>query len=72
MITRPSCMRTQPNPVPDASQETLKDFVMSSCANTGAIVSNFFRVWNASSRSALQTLLFLQKISGGFDNFREV
>jgi hypothetical protein len=48
-------MRTQPNPVLDASQYTSKDFVMSDCANTGDVVNNFFRVQNASSRSAFQT-----------------
>jgi hypothetical protein len=48
-------MRTQPNPVPDASEYTLKDFVMSGCANTRDVVNNFFRVQNASSRSAFQT-----------------
>jgi hypothetical protein len=48
-------MRTQPSPVPDASQYTSKDFVISGCANTGDVVNNFFRVWNASSQSAFQT-----------------
>jgi hypothetical protein len=50
-------MRTQPSLVPDASQYTSKDFVMSGCANTGDVVNNFFRVQNASSRSAFQTNL---------------
>jgi hypothetical protein len=48
-------MRTQPSPVPDASQNTSKDFAMSGYANTGDVVNNFFRVWNASSCSAFQT-----------------
>jgi hypothetical protein len=51
---QPSCMRTHPSPVPDASQYTSKDFVMSGCANTGDVVNNFFRVQNASSRSVFQ------------------
>jgi hypothetical protein len=48
-------MRTQPSPVPDASQYTSKDFVISGCANTGDVVNNIFRVWNASSRSTFET-----------------
>jgi hypothetical protein len=48
-------MRTQPSPVPDASQYTSKDFVISGWANTGDVVNNFFRVMNTSSRSAFQT-----------------
>jgi hypothetical protein len=48
-------MRTQPSPVPDVSQYTSKDFVISGCANTRDVVNNFFRVQNASPSSAFQT-----------------
>jgi hypothetical protein len=48
-------MRIESSPVLDASQYTSKDFEISDCANTGDVVNNFFRVQNASSRSAFQT-----------------
>jgi hypothetical protein len=47
---------------------------MSGCAKTGDVISNFIRVWNASSSSAFQTyfFVFLQKISDGFGDLKEV
>ena len=43
-ITRPSCISTQPIPIPDASQYTSKGFSISGLAKTGAVVNNLFRV----------------------------
>jgi hypothetical protein len=43
--------------VPEASQYTLKDLVMSDCASTGDVVNNFFNARKASSQSLLQTYL---------------
>jgi hypothetical protein len=43
-ITHPSCIMTHPKPVPEASQYILNDLVMSGCARTGDVVSNFFNV----------------------------
>jgi hypothetical protein len=39
---QPSWIRTQPSPVPDASQYTSKDIVMSGCTNTGVQTSSGF------------------------------
>jgi hypothetical protein len=56
-FTRPSCIRTHPIPVPEASQYTSKGLAMSGCASTGDVVSNFFKVLKASSKSLLHTYL---------------
>jgi hypothetical protein len=42
-MTLPSCIRTQPNPIFDASQNTSKGFSMSGCARTGAVVNSSVR-----------------------------
>jgi hypothetical protein len=40
-MTQPSCIRTHPKLVPNASQYTSKGFSTSGCAKTGAEVSKF-------------------------------
>jgi hypothetical protein len=54
-MTRLSCIRTHPKPVPDASQYTSKGFSMSGYAKTGAEVSRVRNVWKASSHFGVQT-----------------
>jgi hypothetical protein len=63
-MTHPSCMRTQPKPVFDASQNTSKGFSISGCAKTGAVVSNFCKIWKAASHSSVQAnfLSFYNKL----------
>jgi hypothetical protein len=41
-MTQPSCIRTHPSPLPDASQYTSKGFSISGWAKTGAVVNNTF------------------------------
>jgi len=50
-MTQPSCISTQPNPVPDASQKTSNGFSMLGCAKTGAVVSKWRRAAKATSHS---------------------
>jgi len=38
-MTQSSCIRTHPNPIPDASQNTSKGFSISGFAKIGAVVS---------------------------------
>jgi hypothetical protein len=52
-MTLPSYIRTQPNPIFDASQNTLKGFSMSGCARTGAVVNSFRKVWKVVSHSSV-------------------
>ena len=47
-------MSTQPRPVPDASQYTSKDLVLSGWAKIGAVV-NYLRVWKAISHFSSHT-----------------
>ena len=49
----PSCIRTPPNPIPDASQNTSKGFSISGCAKTGAEVRRVRRVWKVASHSGV-------------------
>jgi hypothetical protein len=56
-MTIPSCIRTQPNLVFDASQNTSKGFSLSGWARTGAVVNNFHKVWKVASHSSVQTNL---------------
>jgi len=50
-MTRPSCISTQPKPVPDASQKTSNGFLMSGCAKIGAVVSKRRKAVKATSHS---------------------
>jgi hypothetical protein len=54
-MTRPSYIRTQPRPVPDASQKTSRGWELSSCTRTGAEVKCCLNVWKAFSHASLHT-----------------
>jgi hypothetical protein len=54
-MTHPSCIRTQPRPVPDASQKTSKGLELSGCSSTGAEVKCCLKVWKAFSHALLHT-----------------
>jgi hypothetical protein len=54
-MTQPSCIRTQPRPVPDVSQKTSKGLELSCCTSTGAEVKCFLKVWKAFSQASLHT-----------------
>jgi hypothetical protein len=56
-MTQLSCIKTQPSPVPEASQYTSKGLLLSGCANTGAVVGCCLNAWKASSHFRLQTNL---------------
>jgi hypothetical protein len=56
-MTLPSCIRTQPSLVFDASQNTSKDFLMFGWARIGAMVNSFRKVWKAASHSSIQANL---------------
>jgi hypothetical protein len=52
-MTLPSCIRTQPNPVFDTSQNTSKGFSMFGCARTRVVVNSFRKRWKAVSHSSV-------------------
>jgi hypothetical protein len=53
-MTLPSYIRTQPNIVFDASQNTSNGFSRSGYARIGAVVNSFCKVWKAASHSSIQ------------------
>jgi hypothetical protein len=56
-MTRFSCIRAQPRPVPEASQKTSNGLELSGCTSTGAVVRCCLNVWKAFSQSLLHTNL---------------
>jgi hypothetical protein len=51
----PSCIRTQPRPVTDASQKTSKGLDISGCTNTEVEVKCCLNVWKDFSHASLYT-----------------
>jgi hypothetical protein len=54
-MTRPSCIRTQPRPVPDESQKTSKGLELSGYTSTEVEVKCCLNVWKAFSHASLHT-----------------
>jgi len=64
----PSCIRTAPTPVKDASVSTTNCLLKSGIANTGALVINFFKSVNACVASSFHhKASFLNRLVKGLE-----